>query len=319
MPEVSIIVPVYNVEKYLRECIDSILNQTYKDFELILVNDGSQDKSGEICNEYQSKYKNIIVVHQDNQGQAASRNHGVNISRGKWITFIDSDDVVHPDMLQFLFKAAIESNAGMAVTERIKGENVSAVFFQPYVFMCSTEIVNPERLEYYYDNHRFYYWAPFPSIIKKNILQNIPFPEGRIYEDNAISCQLLHQAKTIAIVPYIMYFYRMNPKGTMNQPLTEKKLDYLWALEEQIHFYKKIQYEKMCKKVAIELLENIFYFSNLCMQENNLELSKKVNIWLKRVKKQYKDYLDKDKRFERKSDKILRPKVYRIKKLLKYY
>lgn len=319
MPEVSIIVPVYNVEKYLRECIDSILNQTYKDFELILVNDGSQDKSGEICNEYQSKYKNIIVVHQDNQGQAASRNHGVNISRGEWITFIDSDDVVHPDMLQFLFKAAIESNAGMAVTERIKGENVSAVFFQPYVFMCSTEIVNPERLEYYYDNHRFYYWAPFPSIIKKCILQSIPFPEGKVYEDNAIGCQLLYQAKTIAIVPHVMYFYRENPNGTMNQPLTVKKLDYLWALEEQIKFYENVKCVKMCKKISRDLIESVLYYYNQCEQERNQALSKTVKAWLKRVLKQYKLYIDKDKRFERKTDTILRPKVYRMKKILKYY
>ena len=134
MPTVSIIVPVYNVEKYLRECLDSILNQTFKDFELILIDDGSKDKSGEICDEYAKIYNNITVVHQKNQGQAAARNNGVKISEADWIMFVDSDDVIHPDLLQFLYKAATESNSHMAVTERVKAETIPKDFFQQHTF-----------------------------------------------------------------------------------------------------------------------------------------------------------------------------------------
>ena len=100
MPKISVIVPVYNVEKYLRECLDSILVQTFTDFELILVNDGSQDSSGAICDEYAGKDKRITIIHQENQGQAAARNNAIAIAKGEWIHFVDSDDVIHPQMLE---------------------------------------------------------------------------------------------------------------------------------------------------------------------------------------------------------------------------
>ena len=320
MPAVSIIVPVYNVEKYLRECLDSILKQTFKDFELILIDDGSKDKSGEICDEYAKLHSNITVAHQNNQGQAAARNNGVKISKSDWIMFVDSDDVIHPDLLQFLYKAAKESNSGMAVTERFKSETIPDDFFRQYTFEYAVKKTIPEKLEEFYDNKQFYYWAPFPSIIKKNVAQSVPFPEGRIYEDNAVGCQLLYYANTLALVPHCMYFYRENPSGTMNQPLNEKKLDYLWALEEQIKFYEELHYVKMCKKITNELIGSTLYYYARCKKENNDKLLEIVIKDLKRFLKQYRRYIeDKDKVIERKTDRILNPRIYRIKKVLKIY
>ena len=317
---VSIIVPVYNVEEYLYECIDSILNQTYKNFELILIDDGSKDKSGVICEEYAHNNENITVIHQENQGQAAARNHGVEMAKADWIMFVDSDDVIHPDLLQFLHKAATESNSGMAVTERVKAKTIPDDFFQQYTFKCKEEKTIPEKLEEFYDNNQFYYWAPFPSIIKKSVIQRVPFPEGRIYEDNAVGCQLLYYANSLAVVPYCMYYYRENPSGTMNQPLTEKKLDYLWALEEQIKFYEELHYEKMCKKITSELLGSTLFYYNQCEKENNKELGVIVKKKLARFLSQYKKYIkDTDKSIERKTDRILKPRIYRVKKLLKVY
>ena len=320
MPAVSIIVPVYNVEKYLRECLDSILNQTFKDFELILIDDGSKDKSGEICDEYAKVHSNITVVHQNNQGQAAARNNGVEISKADWIMFVDSDDVIHPDLLQFLYKAATESNSGMAVTERVKSETIPDDFFRQYTFEYAVKKTIPEKLEEFYDNKQFYYWAPFPSIIKKSVAQSVPFPEGKIYEDNAVGCQLLYYANSLAVVPYCMYFYRENPSGTMNQPLNEKKLDYLWALEEQIKFYEELHYVKMCKKITNELIGSTLYYYARCKKENNDKLLEIVIKDLKHFLKQYKGYIvDNEKSIERKTDRILKPRIYRVKKILKIY
>ena len=320
MPTVSIIVPVYNVEKYLRECLDSILNQTFKDYELILIDDGSKDKSGEICDEYAKRHNSITVVHQKNQGQAAARNSGVKISKADWIVFVDSDDVIHPDLLQFLYKAATESNSGMAVTERVKAETIPKDFFQQHTFKCSVKKTTLKKLEKYYDNKHFYYWAPFPSIIKKSVAQSVPFPEGRIYEDNAVGCQLLYYANSLAVVPYCMYFYRENPSGTMNQPLNEKKLDYLWALEEQIKFYEELHYVKMCKKITNELIGSTLFYYNRCKTERNDKLLEIVIKDLKRFLKQYRRFIeDKDKAIERKTDRILKPRIYRVKKTLKIY
>ena len=99
---ISIIVPVYNVEKYLEACVNSILNSTFTDYELILVDDGSTDRSGEICDDYQEMDQRITVIHQENAGVAAARNAGLRVSRGEYITFVDSDDLVHPLMLETL-------------------------------------------------------------------------------------------------------------------------------------------------------------------------------------------------------------------------
>lgn len=318
--EASIIVPVYNVEKYLRECLDSILNQTFKDFELILIDDGSKDKSGEICDEYVKLHSNVTVVHQNNQGQAATRNNGVKISKSEWIMFVDSDDVIHPDLLHFLYKAAKETDSGMAVTERVKAKTIPKEFFQQHSFKCSVKNTTHGELEEFYDSKQFFYWAPFPSIIKKSVVQKVPFPEGRIYEDNAVGCQLLYYANTLALVPHCMYFYRENPSGTMNQPLNEKKLDYLWALEEQIKFYEELHYVKMCKKITNELIGSTLYYYARCKKENNDKLLEIVIKDLKRFLKQYKGYIvDNEKSIERKTDRILKPRIYRVKKILKIY
>ena len=186
---VSIVVPVFNVEKYLDECLKSILNQTYNNFELILINDGSTDKSGVICDEYRKKYNNIKVIHQENQGQAVARNNGVKISKSEWIMFVDSDDVIHPYLLEYLYTAVTESGAGMAVSERVYADILPKDFYTKYEFSYEVDNVTFDKLEEYYDESKFYYWAPFPSIIKKEIVTTIPFPIGKIYEDNAVSCQ----------------------------------------------------------------------------------------------------------------------------------
>ena len=111
MPEISVIVPVYKAEAYLHACIDSILSQTFSDFELILVDDGSPDNCGAICDDYAARDSRVRVIHQENQGQAAARNRALAAAKGEWVCFVDSDDAVHPQMLERLRQAAAESGA----------------------------------------------------------------------------------------------------------------------------------------------------------------------------------------------------------------
>lgn len=319
MPKVSIIVPVYNVEKYLCECLDSILNQTYKEFELILVDDGSTDKSGEICDKYKGEHNNIKVIHQENQGQAAARNNGVKISEADWIMFVDSDDVIHYDLLDFLYKSVIESGAGMAVCGRVSSEVIPNDFYKKYIFSYSLDIVTNDKLMEYFNDKKYYFWAPFPSIIKKEIVESIPFPEGRIYEDNAISCQLIYASKKLAKVPFVMYYYRDNPKGTMNSPFTIRDLDYLLALETQIAFFQKIDCDKMCIKISAELIQSAFYYYEKSKIENNLEIEKIVKKKIKIILRKYNRFIEMDKRFNKKADRIFHPYLFKIKKKLNIY
>lgn len=113
MPKISVIVPIYNVERYLSECINSILRQTFSDFECILVNDGSTDICGEICNNYQKIDNRIQIIHQSNKGVSAARNIGINIAKGEYITFIDSDDIIHHSYLYYLYNTAKKYNTDL--------------------------------------------------------------------------------------------------------------------------------------------------------------------------------------------------------------
>ena len=121
---ITIIVPVYNVEKYLHDCIESILNQTYKDFELILVDDGSKDNSGKICDEFAQKDYRINTIHQKNAGEGMARNAGLEIANGEWMVFVDSDDYIRPDYIKDLLKAQNDSNADIVISgmDRVYGD-----------------------------------------------------------------------------------------------------------------------------------------------------------------------------------------------------
>ena len=131
MTLVSVIVPVYNSEKYLCECIGSILSQTFNDFEIILVDDGSNDNSGRICEEFAKDHSFIRVIHQKNKGQSAARNAGVRAAKSDLLCFIDSDDIVHPDMLRAMYAEYKKGGVGAVTCERISGEEPEESFFDP--------------------------------------------------------------------------------------------------------------------------------------------------------------------------------------------
>ena len=130
MPEISVIVTVYKAEDYLPGCIDSILSQTFSDFEILLVDDGSPDNSGSICDAYAAKYDRISVIHQENRGQAAARNHAMQYSKGQWLCFVDSDDLIHPQMLEMLYHAAISANVPISMCQMLEAESLPEDFFR---------------------------------------------------------------------------------------------------------------------------------------------------------------------------------------------
>lgn len=251
MPKVSVIVPVYNVEKYLHACLDSILAQTFTDFELILIDDGSPDSSGKICDEYAKKDIRIRVFHQENQGQAAARNFGVSQAKAEWIHFVDSDDVVHTHILEVLYAGAIENNCFISMCNYAEGESVPLSFYD-YVNdkVFSRITITDEYLFSLLKEGDFRYHCIWAKIIKKDILLKFPFEAGRTREDSAVVCKWLCEAGEIVYINLPMYFYVHNPNGTMRSNFNQKSLDILWAWSQQIDFFDKINYshsESFCK------------------------------------------------------------------------
>lgn len=224
---ISIIVPVYNVEKYLERCVQSILNQTYKDYEILLIDDGSTDNSGNICEHLAAKYGKIRVIHQKNQGLSGARNIGIEESKGKYIAFIDSDDFIDKRYLEILFSNLIKYNADVSCCGHYRTENT----------MPKEE--NPVGKDYKFKNDEcavFYLEKEIPSawakLYKRELFSVLRFPVGRIYEDVAINFRIMMQVNKIVYTDKKLYYYYKNWSSITKQKFTSKTLDLMKAWEE---------------------------------------------------------------------------------------
>lgn len=225
---ISVIVPVYNVESYLNRCIDSILAQTYKDFEIILVDDGSNDNSGNICDSFSEEVENIKVIHQQNQGPAVSRNVGTDNARGQYITYIDSDDIVHPDYLKILYNLCIQNEADLSCCNFsfFSGENL--IEFESNV----TE--NLQVLDGISAMNQMLYGKIHGSsacalLIKAEIAKKIKFTPGKYHEDDLISFRYFVEAQKVAITNQQLYYYFQRQGSIMHSPYGKIALDELDA------------------------------------------------------------------------------------------
>lgn len=234
-PSISIIIPVYNVKPYLKRCIESVLNQTFKDFELILVDDGSTDNSGEICDEYAGRDKRVVVIHQENAGQAHARNVALSHSNGMFILYADCDDYVCKDHVKAMVDLALEYNADIVQCsmkkftkeKEIKDDAIGRPEFEIYTASAALE-------EYCYQ--RKFYPGPWCKIIRRELMDGLLFPSGTGYEDMAIMHRLLGRAEKIILLPAVLYYYRQHSSSTMHTKFSDKKIDRI-RIAEQLKKY----------------------------------------------------------------------------------
>lgn len=245
MPEISVIVPVYRAEAYLADCVQSIFNQTFSDWELLLVDDGSPDGCGALCDGFAAREPRVQVIHQHNQGQAAARNHGLERARGAWICFVDSDDLIHPQMLQQLYQAARESGAAMSMCQMLQAEHLPEDFCRDRDGAYHCYAMDEQTLLELYDQDAYPAWVACAKLIRREVVQTHLFQPGRVYEDNEAVCHWVVAAEKLAWLPDALYFYRTNPDSTTNRRFSLKRLDYLWALEQIIRFYGSVGYAQL--------------------------------------------------------------------------
>lgn len=241
MSEVSVIVPVYNTEKYLERCLNSILNQTYSDYEIILVNDGSKDNSLEICNNYKSKHNNIIVIDKENGGLSSARNAGIEIAKGKYITFIDSDDYIAPTMIEDLHNEITNSGSDIVITKYKEVEDSKAKL-EP-----TTEIRSFKGQE----SVKFYLRERVESVCtnmySREIIGDTRFIIGKTSEDIKFHLDLFKKEINISVMNGAYYFYYNNPNSITNGKMTSKKMSYIEFKEEQLAYYEKTQNPELIK------------------------------------------------------------------------
>ena len=237
MPKISVITPVYNTEKYIRRCVDSILAQTFVDFELILVDDGSPDNCGAICDEYASRDERVHVIHQENQGQSCARNHALDWvfenSCSEWITFVDSDDWVHPQYLEYLLSAAIRGCTHISACQIERKTDSMEVFPE-----CAGdyEVVAAKQLYLEYA-HKIVNVSLSGKLFHIQCFENIRLPVGKLWEDLATCYKLILSEEVCAKLPVALYFYFVNTQGTIRSTWRPQRMDEFDAYEEQLAFF----------------------------------------------------------------------------------
>lgn len=237
--KISVIVPVYNVEKYLEKCIESIINQTYKNLEIILVNDGSLDNSLKICNKYENIDSRIKVINKENGGLSDARNKGLEVATGDYISFIDSDDYIDKYFYEVLLKNAIEKNAEISQCnfKRVNENHVEKNIIQIKEIELYNNIHMIDNL--YNNNKSENAVVVWNKIYKKNIFDDVRFYKGIIHEDEAIIHELFYNANRIVTTSEILYYYLDRPNSIINKSFSIKNLDYIKALELRIEFLNK--------------------------------------------------------------------------------
>ena len=217
---VSVIVPIYNVEEYLEECLESIRNQTYTNIEVILVNDGSTDGSREICESYCEKDIRFRLINQENQGQSVARNRGFKESIGQYIMFVDSDDVVNTDVLEVLLPY-MKTDVDIVECEMTREKEAFFLNKIPtIVFEGNSKEAILNCIAF-----RAVKFCAFTKLYRREIVEKIPFLEGYIYEDVFTGINYLNHIRKIIVIDYIGYYYRVRPNSTMTKSFNEKNLD----------------------------------------------------------------------------------------------
>lgn len=244
--KVSIIVPVYNAEKFLPKCLDSLVNQSIDDYEVILINDGSKDSSAEIIESYKKKYPEIInAVTVENGGQGRARNIGIKMAKGKYLGFADSDDWVSPDMFKHMYEKAEEENADLTVCD-----------IEECYDDGSSRTINMSRYERLIKIDT----AVWDKLIRRDLVEDVYFPEGKVwYEDLSFVIKIALKSKKQARLPESLYFYRVGQESTMNNNNSRKNLDIIKILDDLKVYMLPLGYKEEFNSLVINhlLLETI--------------------------------------------------------------
>ena len=240
--KISVIVPVYKVEQYLRKCVDSIIKQTYSNLEIILIDDGSPDNCPIICDEYAMKDNRVVVIHKKNGGLSDARNVGIAKSTGKYITFVDSDDYIASDYIEYLYKLILSANGDVSIV-------------LPQIFYDNQEqvaISNKKESIRIYDSksalltmlyQKKFDTSAWGKLYSKKIFEDVVFPVGNIYEDISTIYKTLLNSKVIVYSNQKKYYYLKRNDSIMGRSFKEKDMDYIYQAESMYNSIKNIDKE----------------------------------------------------------------------------
>lgn len=249
---ISVIVPVYNVKNYLDECVQSIINQTYKNLEIILVDDGSTDGSAEICDRYAASDTRVRVIHKENGGQSSARNIGINIARGEYIGFVDSDDIISLRMFEILHQLCLETQCEIScirfstIYNEIDQRNQKGISLdkKPYIF---TDKETFHKMLFPEENNAYITQSVCGRLFSREMIREFRFPENEVYEEIMFNTYVLYKAGKMAYLDEKLYFYRIRKGSTTHKKIFDRKLfsDRIPHLREQMAFFDRVGYKDM--------------------------------------------------------------------------
>lgn len=288
---ISVIIPVYNVENFLKYSLESIINQTYKNLEIIIVNDGSTDESKSICEKYEEKDKRIKLINQTNQGLSAARNAGLSIANGKYVGFIDSDDVVSLEFYECLYKLLKENNADISECAsvqisdedlfkgKVKFDNIDSIDNIDFITADSLGALNRiNNEESYIIGKSVVVWN---KLYKMELFNDIRFPIGKRYEDDFTTYKLFNKINKLVSTEKVLYNYVQRKNSIMHQEFSIKRLEAIDVYENYEKFFRNYNNQYLYEKCLIKYLRILckildeLYNSNFDEKERVEELLKR--------------------------------------------
>ncbi len=272
MPEISVIVPIYNVGKFLSDCLDSILAQTYQNFEVICINDGSTDNSGDIADKYALKDKRITVFHQENQGVSSARNLGIERAGGKYITFCDSDDYWHCDFLKIMRNLINQYDVDMVCAdivptkEKYTGKSVDLSDFTPKLKLID------KPFDYFLETSKIRTGVPF-KLYRSDVLKQMRFVEGIYLEDVPFTMFLLYKMKNVLVTNWPLYYYYTNPQSVMRSSFKAERVEGYARLMRHI----ASETEKICPTYAKIIREQVINKRFKMLLNQSVRKQKNIN------------------------------------------
>lgn len=294
---ISVIVPVYNVERYIRQCVESILEQTYADLEIILVDDGSTDGSGSICDEYKLKDDRVVVIHKCNGGLSDARNAGLDIARGEYIGFVDSDDYIEPDMYEVLYKNCERYAADLAAARFVKFNTQGEVRknFTENIEVFSRE----EMLRLFIVGDRRYEitMSVWDRLYKRELISDLRFPVGKCYEDIVFSTKVIEKSKINVYIDRALYHYRLREDSISGEDFNDYNraplriiTDLIPELERRILFLDEKGEKELADECRYQYIDNMFKYLTLFKWDSNTDeiLKNKISNYCEQVKLDWK-------------------------------
>ena len=315
---ISVVIPVYNVEDYLHYAIDSLVNQTHKNFEVLLINDGSTDNSGKLCDKYAQEYDWIRVFHKENGGLSDARNYGVLKATNEWIFFLDPDDYIEPFTFELLTLIRAKYQADLISTKVQTTNEYEKYFAEQFNLESSQRVTKEEALELMLKD-KVATVSACAKLYKKQILEMRPFPVGKIYEDFFVVAEHLRLAEQIVISPVVTYHYFRRTGSIVQSQFTDKRFDFFEAGEYNRNQIKQFYSGNSVEKALnLKIVQGSFHISEAAASTDTKALRNIV----KKVRSFYWSIIFDSKasvKFKVKySWFLLTPNLYcRIKKMLK--